>query len=79
MGAGGKQTRLSRAGLMARVLDAPAPIVAIETPAGMGKSWLLAELGDVPGLRPWDITPGAGGAPLEEPGPWGAAGHRQAA
>lgn len=66
-GAGGDHPRLSRARLVARVLDAPAHIILVEAPAGMGKSWLLADLAAVPGLRLWDIAPGAVLEPLEEP------------
>ncbi len=35
---------LSRATLIARINADPAPVIVIEAPAGMGKSWLLADL-----------------------------------
>ncbi len=43
--AGGEgHPRLTRAGLIARIQADPAPVIVIEAPAGMGKSWLLADL-----------------------------------
>ena len=50
--------RLDRAALVARIRADPAPVIVIEAPAGMGKSWLLADLaGDRPiacGETPFD-------------------------
>lgn len=57
MGAG-SAPRLNRAALLARIRADPAPVIVIEAPAGMGKSWLLADLaGDKPiarGDQPFD-------------------------
>ncbi|MBC7739319.1 MAG: LuxR family transcriptional regulator, partial [Candidatus Saccharibacteria bacterium] len=38
--------RLRRAALVARIRADPAPVIVIEASAGMGKSWLLADLAD---------------------------------
>jgi len=43
--AGGEgHPRLTRAALIARIQSDPAPVIVIEAPAGMGKTWLLADL-----------------------------------
>ena len=48
--------RLNRAALVARIRADPAEVIVIEAPAGMGKSWLLADLaGDGPIAR--DVRP----------------------
>lgn len=62
---GGFTLRLTRAALLARIRADPAPVIVIEAPAGMGKSWLLADLaGDQPiatgetpvgGAQFWDV------------------------
>lgn len=59
--------RLKRAALLARIRADRAPVIVIEAPAGMGKSWLLTDLaGDMPvaredkpfaGARFWDVPP----------------------
>lgn len=48
--------RLDRTALVARIRADPAPVIVIEAPAGMGKSWLLSDLaGDCPIAR--DVHP----------------------
>ena len=57
--------RLNRGDLVARIRADAAPVIVIEAPAGMGKSWLLADLaGDAPiardaqpfeGAQFWDV------------------------
>lgn len=67
---GGVYPRLSRARLVAQVLGASAPIIVIDAPAGMGKSWLLEDIAALApaGLRLVDVPPVPVGGPLEEPG-----------
>lgn len=71
------EARVSRAGLIARIMADPAPVIVIEGPAGTGKSWLLQEvaaggplwpLPEAPpgGAMLWDIPAVAQSAPLPE-------------
>lgn len=76
-------THIRRPALVARILAAREPFVVIEASAGMGKSWLMAELAEqsghsvatgprapVSGL--WDIAPGVVPTPLPDAPPRGA-------
>jgi DNA-binding CsgD family transcriptional regulator len=57
---------LNRVALLARIRADPAPVIVIEAPAGMGKSWLLADLADdCPVAR--DARPFAGAAYWDVP------------
>lgn len=62
--------RLPRAALVQRILALEAPVTVIEAPAGMGKSWLLADLAAAaPGAILWDVPHVAQAAPLPDPAP----------
>lgn len=68
---GGRHPRLSRARLVAQVLAQTAPVVVIEAPAGMGKSWLLEDIAACApdGVRLVDLPHQAVAPPLQDPGP----------
>lgn len=66
-GAGAIIPRLPRAALVRRIVAGAAPVVAIEAPAGMGKTWLLEDIADaLPDARIWDVPPVPHADPLPE-------------
>jgi len=60
-GAAAAAARLPRAELVARIMADPAPVILIESEAGTGKTWLLADLRAAGDLRAQvDLAHGAG-------------------